>query len=44
MKTYYKVVYTLDEEFDSIEQARKFRSTLPTHATDVSIKVLQEDE
>lgn len=43
MSTFFRVVYTLDEDFDSIEQARKFRDTLPSHAN-VTLKVIQDEE
>lgn len=41
---YYKVIWTEEEEFDSIEQARKFRDTLPKHARNVSLRVFEDDD
>lgn len=43
MSVFYRVIYTLDEDFDDIEAARKFRDTLPKHAN-TFIKVIQEDD
>lgn len=43
MSLFYRVTYTLDEDFDSIENARNFRDMLPSHA-DVTLQIIKEDD